>query len=149
MILTKMGNSKKTTKLTRGYKNCNPGNIEKSKDVFQGEVRPSRDKRFKQFESMAYGYRAMFVTLDTYRKRGRDTIQKIITAWAPSVENHTEHYINCVEKWSGVDRNLSLTDQDGEEYIKIVAAMSKMENGTAPDMADVLTGFRLQSRIKT
>lgn len=33
----------------RGYLNNNPGNIEKNNDKFQGEVLPSRDKRFKQF----------------------------------------------------------------------------------------------------
>lgn len=133
---------------TRGYLNNNPGNIEINKDKFQGEVIPSRDKRFKQFQSMAYGYRAMFVTLDTYRKRGRNTIEKIITAWAPAVENHTELYIKSVEKWSGIPRNHILTANSGEEYIKIVAAMSRMENGIEADMSDVNRGFTLQNRIK-
>lgn len=134
--------------MTRGYKNCNPGNIERSKDVFQGEVVPSQDKRFKQFQNMAYGYRAMFVTLDTYRKRGLDTIEKIVRSWAPPVENHTDLYISSVERWSGVPRNKRLTQFSGEDYIQIVAAMSRMENGIAADMADVLTGFAKQDRIK-
>ena len=135
-------------KQTRGYKNCNPGNIEKSNDKFQGEVIPSQDKRFKQFQSMPYGYRAMFVTLDTYRKRGRDTIEKIITAWAPPVENHTDNYIECVAEWSGVDRNKVLTERSGEDYINIVAAMSRMENGVEAEMTEVKRGFTLQDRIK-
>ena len=135
-------------KMTRGYKNCNPGNIERSKDVFQGEVVPSQDKRFKQFQNMAYGYRAMFVTLDTYRKRGLDTIEKIVSSWAPPVENHTDLYISSVERWSGVPRDKRLTQFSGEDYIQIVAAMSRMENGIAADMADVLTGFAKQDRIK-
>lgn len=134
--------------MTRGYRNNNPGNIEQNSDLFQGEIKPSSDKRFKQFESMAYGYRAMFVTLDTYRKRGRDTIEKIIAAWAPAVENHTDNYINCVERWSGVDRNKMLTDRSGNDYIRIVSAMSRMENGIEPDMSDVIAGFKLQNRIK-
>ena len=137
-----------TKKVPRGYKNCNPGNIEQNKDNFQGEIRPSGDKRFKQFRTMAYGYRAMFVTLDTYRKRGLDTIDKVIRSWAPSVENHTELYIECVEKWSGVDRNKVLTVNSGKDYIQIVAAMSRMENGIIPDMRDVEAGFKLQDRIK-
>ena len=134
--------------MTRGYKNCNPGNIEQNNDLFQGEIRPSRDKRFKQFKNMAYGYRAMFVTLDTYRKRGRDTIEKIITAWAPAVENHTAAYIDAVELWSGVERDKVLTDRSANDYINIVAAMSRVENGIKADMADVRAGFRLQDRIK-
>lgn len=134
--------------MTRGYKNCNPGNIEQNGDNFQGEIKPSQDKRFKQFQSMAYGYRAMFVTLDTYRKRGRDTIEKIITAWAPAIENHTENYIRCVEKWSGVPRDKVLTVNSGKDYIEIVAAMSRMENGVVANMVDVKRGFELQNRIK-
>jgi hypothetical protein len=133
---------------TRGYKNCNPGNIEQSRDVFQGEIIPSQDRRFKQFRTMAYGYRAMFVTLDTYRKRGLDTIDKIVRSWAPPVENHTDVYVSSVERWSGVPRDRKLTPFSGDEYISIVAAMSRMENGVEADMADVLTGFTKQDRIK-
>lgn len=134
--------------MTRGYKNCNPGNIEQNKDVFQGEVRPSQDKRFKQFRSMAYGYRAMFVTLGTYNNRGLNTIEKIIRSWAPAVENHTDTYVDSVEKWSGVNRHRRLTLHSGDDYIEIVAAMSRMENGCIADMSDVLVGFTLQDRIK-
>lgn len=134
--------------LPRGYRNCNPGNIEKNGDKFVGEVIPSLDSRFKQFRSMAYGYRAMFVTLDTYRKRGRNTIEKIISAWAPSVENHTSAYIESVSKWSGVPKDKILTENSGDDYIKIVAAMSRVENGLTADMVEVETGFRLQTRIK-
>lgn len=135
-------------KQTRGYRNCNPGNIRISSDKFQGEIQPSQDKAFKQFETMAYGYRAMFVTLDTYRKRGLDTIEKIVRSWAPPVENHTDVYISSVERWSGVSKDKRLTQFSGDDYISIVAAMSRMENGVAPDMSDLLAGFVKQDRIK-
>lgn len=134
--------------MTRGYKNCNPGNIEQNRDVFQGEIKPSQDKRFKQFSTMAYGYRAMFVTLATYNKRGLNTIDKIIRSWAPSVENHTDLYIDSVERWSGIDKDKLLTLNSGRDYIAIVAAMSRMENGISPDMPDVESGFKLQNRIR-
>ncbi|MBK5722391.1 structural protein P5 [Dysgonomonas sp. Marseille-P4677] len=135
--------------MTRGYLNKNAGNIEKGNDVFQGEVIPSRDQRFKEFKTMAYGYRAMFVTLHTYlTKYKRDTIVKIISAWAPSVENHTDKYIECVEKWSGIPRNKVLTPNSGKEFMQIVAAMSRMENGIPADIKDVEAGFKLQDRIK-
>ena len=55
--------------MSRGVRNCNPGNIRCSRVRYKGEVLPSQDREFKQFESMAYGYRAMFVLLDTYRRR--------------------------------------------------------------------------------
>ena len=135
--------------MSRGLRNNNPGNIRINKDKFQGEVVPSQDKAFKQFETMAYGYRAVFVTLDTYRKRGLNTIDKIIRSWAPPEDNnHTENYINYVVKWSGVTKDKVLTQSSGNEYKKIVAAMSRVENGKDASMADVETGFRMQDRIQ-
>lgn len=134
--------------MTRGYKNCNPGNIRISKDKFQGEVIPSQDKAFKQFKNMAYGYRAMFVDLSTKLKKGINTIHKIIYAWAPPNENDTELYIKKVVEWSGVPKDKVLTEYSGTDYINIVAAMSRMENGIEASMSDVITGFNLQDRIK-
>ena len=69
----------KKNNLPRGLRNNNPGNIRINGDLFQGEVRPSKDKSFKQFETMAYGYRAMFVILRNYirnYKLGRHAVYK-------------------------------------------------------------------------
>ena len=41
--------------MSRGLSNCNPGNIRQSKVRYKGEVQPSRDPAFKQFESLATG----------------------------------------------------------------------------------------------
>ena len=38
--------------MSRGLSNCNPGNIRQSKVRYKGEVQPSRDPAFKQFESL-------------------------------------------------------------------------------------------------
>ena len=53
-------------KTSRGIRNRNPGNIRRSGGHYKGEVVPSGDSEFKQFETMAWGYRAMFVLLDGY-----------------------------------------------------------------------------------
>ena len=83
--------------MSRGLSNCNPGNIRQSKVRYKGEVQPSRDPAFKQFESLAWGYRAVFVLLHTYRVRhGLRTVRGMISRWAPPVENHTEAYIRAV-----------------------------------------------------
>ena len=135
--------------MSRGLRNNNPGNIRNSNDLFLGEIRPSTDRSFKQFETMPYGYRAMFICLATYfNKYGRDTIDKIIKAWAPPSENDTEKYIATVESFTGINRYHRLTMNDGKAYISIVAAMSRMENGVNAVMSDVKAGFGLQSRIK-
>ena len=83
--------------MSRGLANCNPGNIRQSKVRYKGEVRPSRDPAFKQFESLAWGYRAIFVLLHTYRVRhGLRSIREMISRWAPPSENRTEAYIRAV-----------------------------------------------------
>ena len=130
----------------RGLRNNNPLNIRHNADVFQGEIK-GEDKAFKTFSSMPYGYRAAFVTLGTYLSRGWNTIEKIITKWAPPNENNTQGYIANVEKWSGVPRNKELTAADGADYIMIVAAMSAVENGKNADISEVKAGFNLQTKI--
>ncbi len=132
---------------SRGLRNNNPLNIRHNKDVFQGEIN-GNDKSFKTFSSLPYGYRAAFVTLATYLSRGWNTIETIISIWAPPAENDTENYIAKVEKWSGVPRNRKLTSVDGPEYILIVAAMSFVENGQNADISAVKEGFNLQTKIK-
>ena len=68
--------------MSRGLSNCNPGNIRQSKVRYKGEVQPSRDPAFKQFESLAWGYRAVFVLLHTYRVRhGLRTVRGMISRW--------------------------------------------------------------------
>ena len=96
---------------------------------------------------MPYGYRAAFVTLATYNARGWNTIETIISRWAPPNENDTKKYIANVEKWSGVPRNKILTAANGDDYIMIVAAMCFMENGKNADISEVRAGFSLQNRI--
>ena len=131
----------------RGIRNNNPLNIRHNRDRFQGEV-TGTDRAFKTFSSMAYGYRAAFVTLASYLANGRNTVEKIIRAWAPPTENNTEGYIAHVVQRSGVGRNKVLTAESGGDYRKIVAAMSHCENGIPANMTDVEAGFRMQSKIR-
>jgi len=135
--------------MTRGLKNNNPLNIRNSSDLFQGEIRPSGDKAFKQFRTPAYGYRAAFVTLATYLGRGWDTVEKIVQHWAPPAENDTNSYIRTIEKLSGINRTKILTADSGEDYIKIVIAMSLMENGVNADPEAVRSGFNMQNKLKS
>ena len=131
----------------RGLRNNNPLNIRHSRNCFQGEV-PGSDRAFKTFSSMAYGYRAAFVVLGSYLACGRNTVEKIIRAWAPHTENNTEGYIAHVVQRSGVGRNKVLTAESGGDYRKIVAAMSHCENGVPANMADVEAGFRMQGKLR-
>ena len=128
--------------MSRGLQNCNPGNIRQSKVRYKGEVRPSRDSAFKQFESLAWGYRAIFVLLDTYRIRyGLDTIRGMISRWAPPSENHTETYIRAVADAVGIPDGQPLDTRDRTTMLRMAAAVSRVENGAAADMGEVELGW--------
>ena len=127
--------------LPRGLRNNNPGNIRKNSDVFQGE-KTSSDKEFKQFKSMAYGYRAIFKILSNYYRNYKlDTIRKMIGRWAPPKENHTEKYIQFVSDYAGIPADDPININDREQMIRIVAGMSRFENGREADMSDVIAGM--------
>lgn len=129
--------------LPRGLRNNNPGNIRRNSDVFQGEVNPSRDQQFKQFKSMPYGYRAVFKILSNYYRNYKlDTIRKMIERWAPENENNTSAYVSLVSSYSGIGPD-DLISFDREQMIRIVAGMSKVENGREADMSDVIAGWSL------
>ena len=130
--------------MSRGLRNCNPGNIRRSRSKFKGEVRPSRDAAFKQFETMAYGYRAMFVLLDSYRRRyGLDTIRQMLNRYAPATENFTESYIRYVVRRTGIRADEKLDTLSARDMIPIVAAMSEIENGAKVVMVDVEMGWQM------
>jgi hypothetical protein len=130
-------------KLPRGLRNNNPGNIRKNSDVFQGE-KTSSDKEFKQFKSMAYGYRAIFKILyNYYRNYKLDTIRKMIGRWAPENENDTDAYVKAVSDYAGIPADDPINVNDREQMIRIVAAMSRIENGIEADMSDVIAGWNL------
>lgn len=133
----------RNSSLPRGLRNNNPGNIRRNSDVFQGE-NTSSDKEFKQFKSMAYGYRAIFKILSNYYRNYKlDTIRKMIGRWAPENENDTEAYIKAVSDNAGIPADDPINVNDREQMIRIVAGMSKVENGREADMSDVIAGWNL------
>lgn len=133
--------------MARGLNNNNPGNLVTSDVIYDGEVRPSKDRVFRQFKTMAYGYRAIFVLMAHYLNKGIDTIEKILSTYAPPHENPTEAYISQVSRATGIPRAHKLKSSDGADFIKIVSAISHVENGIRAVESDVLAGFNLQSAI--
>ena len=130
--------------ISRGLRNNNPGNIRRSKIRYEGEVRPSRDREFKEFSSMAYGYRAMFVLLHSYNRRyGLNSIRGMLNRYAPPTENFTEGYIRFVANRTGIDANTIIDTLCERDMVAIVRAMSEIENGTPAILEDVEHGWRL------
>lgn len=130
--------------MARGLANRNPGNIRRSAVRYRGEVQPSRDPAFKQFETMAWGYRAIFVLLDTYRVRhGLRTLAEMIARWAPPTENRTDAYIRAVAERTGIPADRPLETRDRATMIPVAAAISRVENGVDADPHEVEQGWEL------
>ena len=120
--------------MSRGLRNNNPGNIRISNIRFKGEIHPSTDESFKQFESMAYGYRAMIKILKYYYNHyNLRTVEQMIHRWAPTIENNTDAYILCVCREIGLPTNGEVYVDDEELMCNLVAAMSRVENGVKAD----------------
>lgn len=130
--------------MSRGLENRNPGNIRHSSSRYRGEVRPSRDSAFKEFEAIEWGYRAIFVTLNTYRRKyGLRTIREMITRWAPPIENHTEAYIRAVTLRTGFSPDEEIDTCSERQMIPFVAAISEVENGQKADFEALERGWML------
>ncbi|MES2711175.1 MAG: structural protein [Pseudomonadota bacterium] len=89
---------------TRGYRNCNPGNIDHvPANKWQGLADPPSDGRFCRFTSHEFGIRALASLLITYQDRHKlNTVRGIISRWAPSNENNTSAYIAAVARRVGM-----------------------------------------------
>lgn len=95
---------------------------------------------FCVFKSKAYGFRAAYIILTNYIKNGHNTIEAIISRWAPPTENNTESYIKFVVNETLIPRNLELTDLSIHDYwtkLIILRAMSMMESGQKHDEQEI------------
>lgn len=130
--------------MTRGYRNNNPLNMRHDKDRWQGEVVPSQDGAFKQFETMAWGYRAAFKLLHNYQKNnGCRILSDFINRWAPPSENNTSAYVSTVAKRAGLSDVSEIDTLKGDTMRAVVSAMSYVENGVEANEADVAAGWDL------
>ena len=121
-------------KQARGMRNKNPLNIVKNPNInWQGEVKPSTDKNFAQFETLAYGCRAALKLLRTYyEKHNCKTISRIVRRWAPETENNVQAYIRNVSRMTGIGATTPLPPMKEETKIvwcDIVLAMATVECG--------------------
>lgn len=90
------------------------------------------------FQSVEYGFRAAFITLQSYGKSGYNTITKIVTRWAPPAENPTQTYIKYVAlrmthlgygELSVDTANIRLDMKNPEVIMDLMMFMTKFESG--------------------
>lgn len=118
---------------SRGVRNNNPGNIEKSRDRWKGLAANQPDSRFFTFSEAKWGIRAMARILQNYQKKyGLDTIEQVIDRWAPPVENNTSAYVKAVAKDTGFDKDQKLDLKRHEHLFPLVKAIIRHENGYTP-----------------
>jgi len=113
----------------RGYRNRNPMNIEKGADWEGLASDQSQDSRFARFTDPRYGIRAGARILTNYAKRGVNTIDEIISTWAPSTENNTAAYVRSVSQRSGLAPHAPIGPN---EYPALISAIIHHELGIQP-----------------
>jgi hypothetical protein len=89
----------------------NPMNI-RIGQPWQGLADEEDDTGFCTFKSPEYGIRAGMLIIRSYAKRGINTVQGIISTWAPPSENDTDSYVAQVAAQLGVKPTDSLVNPD-------------------------------------
>ena len=130
VIFTRM--DKKTTtrtrsRLGRGIRNNNPGNIRKG-IKWLGRVEPGRDAEFVEFQTMPFGTRALYIDLINKHKGGLRTIQSIIYRYAPPSENLTDAYVSSVSQQIGIPAT-AVFEPTLDNFKKFAKAIARHENG--------------------
>lgn len=111
-----------------GVRQHNPGNLEVTRDKWQGALKPEPGDRFVRFQAPQFGIRAMGRTLLAYDKRGINTVRGIIARWAPGHENDTEAYVADVAGRMAVDPDDYLDLDDYATAKALVDAIIAHEN---------------------
>lgn len=127
---------KELARRVRSFRNNNPLNIKRNaRNKWYGAKKAQTDKVFEEFEDLAYGVRAALIILKKYIDIYKlDTIEGIISKWAPEGENGkaaTKNYINRV----ALSMHMNQTKQhlqfsDKQTIAELVAAMTLVESGT-------------------
>jgi hypothetical protein len=119
-----------------GVKLNNPGNVYKSKDVFQGEVVPSKSEVFKEFDTMQNGVRCVAKIMLTYWDHYNfKTLNEIIPRYAPpkdartGLPNNTKEYIIGVCQMLDVRANEPLDLLNPSTLTLLVKGIVRQEQG--------------------
>ncbi|WP_063074380.1 hypothetical protein, partial [Escherichia coli] len=106
----------------RGERNNNPGNLN-----FAGQAGASLERpggRFARFETAFDGLRALARQLMLYAGRGINSVEKIISTWAPASDNNnTTAYIRAVSQRLGVDPRAALNMSDPQTMSALMSSI--------------------------
>ncbi len=143
-----------------GIEGNNPGRIPVSLAPFRGEVvreeleslvelnRNSDEYRqhsgYKQFRSVIWGYRAMFLILSNYRQLYMlNTVESMLRRWCRGRGLNTTKYIESVARRLGCSPKSFVDTTDRDFMITMVSSMSRIENGTPSITTHVAVAWEL------
>lgn len=134
---------KQKAPLPRGIRNCNPLNI-RIGNTWLGERDNPDDTEFEQFVNITYGLRAGFIILRRYIRRYHlNTVQLIISRWAPRSENFTDVYVKRVCALTGLQPDEPIDYADKEAMTKLVSAMCQVECGQPVDGTLINVAYKM------
>lgn len=117
--------------MARGIRNNNPGNIRRSADAWRGLSSEQLDPEYFTFVAPVYGIRAMARILRNYESRyGLNTVEGIISRWAPPNENITGAYVKHVAEKLNIDPRTQFTVSS--KLHELIKAIILHENGMQP-----------------
>ncbi len=124
---------------TRGERENDPGNIDRSSIAWLGMAPDQTDPRFVSFTEPVFGLRAIGKILLSYQRlHGCDTIAKLIARWAPPGENDTQAYIAAVTRETGINAN-EIVDLTNPVLLgRLITAIVRHENGEVLYSADLI-----------
>lgn len=126
----------------RGIRNNNPGNLN-----FVGQSGATKESgpggRFAVFATMQQGLQALAHQLQLYGGRGIDTVQGIISKYAPAGENNTNSYIQSVMRKLGVSASQHLNLQDPNVLKALIQGITTVEVG-----AGKITDSQIDSALR-
>lgn len=137
--------------LSRGVRNNNPGNLVITSSAWIGKIAKSgnTDGRFEQFTEVKYGIRAMIIDIIGDIGKGKNTIRKLISEYAPSFENDTNKYVNVVASAVGMNPDKVISEVDFLFLHKVSRAIITHENGKDGDLivdSDILDAIDIIDR---
>ncbi|MGZ5000566.1 MAG: hypothetical protein ACXV7F_09715 [Methylomonas sp.] len=118
-------------KAPRGIRNNNPGNLN-----YAGQSGATKESgpggRFAVFASAEEGLEALSKQLHRWANNGVDSIEKIISKYAPAIENDTKAYMQTIAKRMGVSTIDHLDLNDPTTMAKMMNNIIHYENGANP-----------------
>ena len=130
---------------TRGIRNNNPGNIERTHEQWLGMSKDQHDERFIVFNAPEYGLRAIMRLIRNYGFNDYRTLRSIANHWlggdhnheAPRSEGDVHAYCMTLCRETGYLAELTLDTNDVTVRMKVARAIVIAENQHDPYSAEV------------